>query len=79
MSLLTRLERQALWQDLGQQRTADGGLDHRRRMLHRSPSSPSMAIGDAHLDARLQFDSAGLVGTVHFLHVGEDHAFALWR
>ena len=71
--LVDQVEGQALRQDLEQQRAADRGVDD-------APALDERALGvthvleDAHAAARLEPGDAGLVGAVHFRHVGEERA-----
>ena len=58
-------------QDLGQQGAAGGGVHQAEQLL-----AVVVEIAQAHLDLGLQVQRAGLVGAVHFGHVGADHALA---
>ena len=61
-------------------RTAARGRPWCRRSTScfvRSPSSPIVALLEAHLDLGVQVDDAVLVGAMHLGDVGEHHALAL--
>jgi hypothetical protein len=72
--LVDQVERQAVRQDLRQQRAPDSGL-------HMAGLRLQLAVGvfrifaQTHAHLGLQVDGAALVGAMRLVHVGEEHAF----
>ncbi len=73
--LVDHAEGQTRRQDLGQDGAA-GGRVVANDPLDALTVRAQVGFLQAHRDARMERDLAGLVGTLHFRHVGEDHALA---
>src|SRR5690606_30078537 len=69
-------ERQALRKDFGQQCATHGGFEAAQLGLELAVLVLFVFV-QAHRDAGLEFDHAGIIGALHFGNIGEEGTFAL--